>query len=124
MYTLVYFLLVTPSLQIYPSNQPTRVNMRQEATMIGFDLLCDLKKVELLEHIKWPIHINKRTLTSHVSHLRILFLGSTDVLSILSLSCSHTLGMTVSRNPNFLSQAYLSVSRDPIYLCYTKIPRI
>jgi len=39
---------VTPSSHTYPSNGPTRVNMRQEATIIGFNL-SHLKEVESME---------------------------------------------------------------------------
>lgn len=41
---------VTPSSHIYLGTHANQVNMRREATMIIFDLLCDLKEVELTKH--------------------------------------------------------------------------
>ena len=92
--------------------------------MIGFDLPCDLKEVESMEHIKKPIHINNRTLRRHVIHSDILSLGPIDVLDILSLSRFRAIGMGGSGNTKFLSQACLPSSIDPICQFYNNIPGI
>ena len=115
---------VTPSSHIYPSNHANRVNMRQEATMIGFDLLRDLKEVESMKDINQPIHISDRIPRRHVNYSDILSLGPTDVLDILRLNLSHAIGVRASRNPKSLSQACLPASRDPIFQCYASDPGI
>ena len=46
---LLWYHSITPSSHIYPSNQPSGVNMWWEATMIWFDLLSHVKEVELTE---------------------------------------------------------------------------
>jgi len=91
---------VAPSSEIYLSNHDNHVNKQREATMIGFDLLCDLKEVESVEHINQPIHINNITLKRHASHSDILSLGPADVLNILGLTHPHDIGNRSSKNTN------------------------
>ena len=86
--------------------------------MIEFNIICELKEVKSMEHINQPIHINNINLRRHVNHLDILSLGPTDVMYTLSHIHSHAIGMTTSKNPKSLSQAFLPLSRDPIFQCY------
>ena len=80
--------------------------------MIRFYLLCDLKEVELTEHINQPIQIINRTLRRHVSHSDILSLGPTDVLDILGLDRFPVIGKGATRNPMSFSQACPPTTRD------------
>lgn len=86
--------------------------------MIGFDLPCDLKEVELMEHNNKPIHIKNKKIKRHVIHSDILSSSPTNILDILHLTRSHAIGMAVSINPKSLSQAYLPVSKDPNFQSY------
>jgi len=80
--------------------------------MILFDLLCDLKKVQSMEHINQPIHISNKTLGRHVNHLDIPSLGPPDVLDILGLIHSNVIGKISPRNPKSFSQACLPWTKD------------
>jgi len=60
--------------------------------MIIFDLLCDIKEVESMEHHTQSSNIINRTHRGQVSHSNSLSLGPTIVLDILGHSHSHAMG--------------------------------
>lgn len=62
-WTMLWYHSITPSSHIYPSNWSTRVNMRQEATIMGFNHLGDFKEVELRK-----IHNTNLLYLLHDSH--------------------------------------------------------
>jgi len=58
-----------------------------------------------------PIHINNNTLKRHVTHSNILSLSPTNILSLLTPSHSHAIGMTVSRRKFTLTGLCASTPR-------------
>ena len=80
--------------------------------MIRFDLLCDLKEVELTEHHTQSSNIINRTFRRQVSHSNTLSLAPTVVLDLLGHSHSHGMGKGVTNNLKPLSHACLPMTRD------------
>lgn len=71
--------------------------------MIRFDLLCDLKEVEPMEHHAQSSIIINRTLKRQVSHSDSVSLGPTTVLDLLGHSHPHAMGKGVTKNLKSLS---------------------
>ncbi len=92
--------------------------------MIKFDLLCDLKEVELIEHHTQSSNISNKTLKRHVSHSYSLLLGPTVVLDLLGHNRSHAMGKGVTNNLKLLPQACLMVTRDQNFQFCASDPRI
>lgn len=80
--------------------------------MIIFDLLCDLKEVELMEYHTQSSNIINRALKRKVSHSNNMSLGPTIVLDLLGHSLSHAMGKEVTDNLKSLSLACLPATRD------------
>jgi len=77
--------------------------MRQVATIIKFDLLCDLKEVESTKHHIQLSNLINKTLERQVNHSDSLSLGPTIVLDLLGHSPSRTMGKGVTRDLKLLS---------------------
>ena len=91
---------------------PTGVNMRREASMFRFDLLGDLKEVELMEHHTQSSNIMHKTFKRQVNHSDNLSLGPIIVLDLLGHSRSHVMGKGATNNLKSLSWVYLPVARE------------
>ena len=92
--------------------------------MIKFNLLCDLKEVESMEHHTQSSNIINKTLKRQVSHSDNLSLGPTIVLELLGHNHSHAMDKGATNNLNSLSQACLPVTRDQNFQIYASDPRI
>ena len=71
--------------------------------MIRFNLLGDLKEVELTEHHIQSFNIINKTMKGQVSHSDILSLGPIVVLDNLRLNHSHAMGKGATRDIKSLS---------------------
>ncbi len=71
--------------------------------MMGFDLLCDLKEVEWMEHHIKSYNTINITLKRQVNHLDNLCLGPTTILDLLGHSSSHAMEKGVTKEPKSLS---------------------
>ncbi len=96
-------MLVTPSYHIYPNNQPSKVNILREATMIWFDLLSHVKEVEPMETHHTNINYQLQDPKESIQYFRQLALGPIDILDNLRLIHSHAIGMSTTNNSKSLS---------------------
>jgi len=92
--------------------------------MIRFDLLCDLKEVELMEHHTQSSNIINKTLRRQVSPRDNLSLGPTIFLGLLGHSRSHVMGKGATNNLKSLSQTYLPSTVDQNCQCCARDPEI
>lgn len=60
--------IVTPSSKIYLSNGNTELNMQRKATIMGFNLLGDVKEVESTKTHPYTFHIINKTSNIHPNH--------------------------------------------------------
>jgi len=108
-WTMLWYHSVTPCSHIYPTNWPPRVNLRQEATMILFDLLSHVKKQK---HTIQTFNINIRTLRNQSNLSANQPLGPTKHLDHLTSGHSHAMDMPASRDLWMLSRDCKPASRD------------
>ena len=71
--------------------------------MIRFDLLCDLKEVESMEHHTQSSNIINKTVIRQVIHSDNMSPCLIIIMDLLGYSLSHAMGKGATKNPNSLS---------------------
>lgn len=109
---MLWYHFIAPSSDIYPTNQPTRVNMQHETTMIWFDLLNHIKELEPMKNTIETFNIIITTLTNHLNLFANQPLGPNEILDHLTSRCSHAIGLPTSMRLWILLWKIMLASRD------------